>query len=128
MIKNAVIVSRHPAAIEFIARAMIGGRGDQVDYSISETSVSFFGRADTESAGQSFGTVPIIRGNANPSDVHGMRVYGNLTLDLAAYAARVYAVLFPPGKEPPGQEYTAQDMTEAGAHLACFAVERRSQE
>lgn len=87
-----IIVSRHPAAIEFIRRN------------------------DAR-----FMTAPVITGNATPSDVLGCIVAGNLPLSLARYAAEVVAVEFD-GIPPRGAEYTAEDMVTAGARLARYLV------
>jgi hypothetical protein len=48
-------------------------------------------------------------------------VYGNLPLHLAAMASQVVAVEFD-GIPPRGQEYTAADMTAAGAKLRRYTV------
>jgi hypothetical protein len=87
-----VIVSRHPAAIEFI-----------------------------RSNDERFADAPVITGNATPSDVLGCIVAGNLPLSLARYAAEVVAVEFD-GIPPRGAEYTAEDMAAAGARLARYLV------
>lgn len=87
-----VIVSRHPAAIEFIR----------------------------EKAGLPEDT-PVIE-QATEADVVGKVVYGNLPLNLAARALKVYAVEF---RNPPrGAEYTVEDMRAAGATLRAYTVVR----
>lgn len=89
---DRIIVSRHPAAIEFIRRER-----------------------------PEFADAPVLA-SARPEDVRGKVVAGNLPLDLAALAAEVYAIVFPPGKAPWGQEYTLEQMVEAGARLQRFVV------
>lgn len=89
-----VIISRHPAAIEFIRRN------------------------DAR-----FMTAPVITGNATPDDVRGKVVAGNIPLSLAALANEVVAVEFS-GAPPRGAEYTAADMEAAGARLECYVVKR----
>lgn len=92
MTQNYVIVSRHPAAVEFI-------------------------RASDER----FQDAPIITGNATPDDVMGRIVAGNIPLSLARFAEEVIAVEFD-GAPPRGAEYTAADMAAAGARLASYRV------
>lgn len=87
-----IIVSRHPAAIEFI-------------------------RAHDER----FEDAPTITGNATPDDVRGKVVAGNIPLSLAALAEEVVAVEFS-GAPPRGIEYTAADMAAAGARLERYTV------
>ena len=87
-----VIVSRHPAAIEFIRQK--AGLPD-----------------DT----------PILAQVAEPTDVHGRAVYGNVPLRIACEAERVVAVEFD-GDPPRGREYTLEDMQSAGACLRTYHV------
>jgi len=89
-----IIISRHPAAIDFI-------------------------RANDAR----FLTAPVITGNATPDDVRGKVVAGNIPLSLAALAEEVVAVEFT-GAPPRGAEYTAADMVAAGARLECYVVKR----
>lgn len=89
-----IIVSRHPAAIEFI-------------------------RAHDAR----FLAAPVITGNAAPEDVRGNIVAGNIPLSLAALADEVVAVEFS-GAPPRGAEYTAADMVAAGARLESYVVKR----
>lgn len=89
-----IIISRHPAAIDFI-------------------------RANDAR----FLTAPVITGNATPDDVRGKVVAGNIPLSLAALADEVVAVEFS-GAPPRGAEYTAADMVAAGARLECYVVKR----
>lgn len=87
-----VIVTRHPAAEQFIRQSM-----------------------------EAFRDAPVVA-TATPELVRGKVVAGNLPLDLAAEAREVYAIIFPPGKAPRGQEYTLEQMIEAGARLERFVV------
>lgn len=65
-------------------------------------------------------TVPVVA-EVTPDDVRGKRVVGNLPLHLAALCASVTAIEFA-GAAPRGQEYTAEDMTRAGARLTAYTV------
>lgn len=87
-----IIISRHPAAIEFIRRN------------------------DAR-----FMDAPVITGNATPDDVRGKIVAGNIPLSLAAIAEEVVAVEFS-GAPPRGMEYSAADMAAAGARLERYTV------
>jgi hypothetical protein len=89
---EVVIVSRHPAAIQFI---------------IEEAGLP----ADT----------PVITGNATEEDVSDKHVYGNIPFYLANCAARVTVIEFT-GAPPRGAEYTKEDMYLAGAGLATYKV------
>ena len=89
-----IIISRHPAAIEFI-------------------------RANDAR----FLAAPVITGNATPDDVRGKVVAGNIPLSLASMAEEVVAVEFS-GAPPRGAEYTAADMEAAGARLEAYVVKR----
>lgn len=88
-----LIISRHPAAIDFI-------------------------RANDER----FADAPVITGNATPEDVIGKVVAGNLPLSLARFAEEVVAVEFD-GTPPRGAEYSLTDMVAAGARLARYRVQ-----
>lgn len=90
--RNAVIVSRHPAGVQFIRDAAW----------LSDD-------------------VPVISGNATPDDIRGKDVYGNIPMALAAMAKSVYAIEFS-GPPPRGQEYTAADMKASGAELCRYRV------
>jgi len=89
-----VIISRHPAAIEFI-------------------------RANDAR----FIDAPVITGNATPADVAGKVVAGNVPLHLAALAGSVVAVEFD-GTPPRGQEYGLPEMEAAGSRLVEYVVRR----
>ena len=90
---ESIIVSRHPAAVEFLKEE----------------------RPDL------FGDAPVVE-SATLEDVRGKVVGGNLPLNLAAEAHLVYSVLFD-GPPPRGQEYGVTEMREAGAYIAPFRVE-----
>ena len=87
-----IIVSRHPAAIEFIRNEL-----------------------------PEFFDAPILA-SATADDVRGKDVAGNLPLDLAAEARVVRAIVYPAGRAPRGSEYTLEDMYEAGAAIKAFYV------
>lgn len=95
--RPVVIVSRHPAAIEFCREAA------SRDFPGSDARV--------------------IAGNADIADVHGAIVYGNVPMHLAAAAAEVRAVEFL-GSPPRGAEYSAEDMRRAGARLVRYIASR----
>jgi hypothetical protein len=90
--RMTVIISRHPAAIEFV-------------------------RANDAR----FIDAPVITGNATPADVAGKVVAGNVPLYLAALADLVVAVEFD-GAPPRGQEYGLHEMEAAGARLVQYVV------
>ena len=87
-----LIVSRHPAAIEFIRNEL-----------------------------PEFSDAPVLA-SASADDVRGADVAGNLPLDLAAEARVVRAIVYPAGRAPRGSEYTLEDMYEAGAAIKAFYV------
>lgn len=89
---NRIIVSRHPAAIEFI-------RNELPEFSDAPALAS-----------------------VTADDVRGKDVAGNLPLDLAAEARVVRAIVYPAGRAPRGAEYTIEDMYEAGAAIKAFYV------
>lgn len=89
-----IIISRHPAAIDFIRRN------------------------DAR-----FMAAPVITGNATPDDVRGKVVAGNIPLSLASMADEVVAVEFS-GAPPRGAEYGAAEMAAAGARLESYVVKR----
>ena len=113
---DSLIVSRHPAAIKFVA-AQIAPKGVDMNpqYSILEDRVVL---------GQGYEqySIPVIA-SATPSDVAEKRVYGNLPLHLACLAYEVVAVEFD-GLPPRGQEYTLEDMIHAGAKLTAYYVQK----
>jgi hypothetical protein len=90
---NRVIVSRHPAAVEFIRREL-----------------------------PEFADAPVLA-TATAEDVAGKDVAGNLPLELAALANVVFAVCFPNGNAPRGSEYGIEEMDAAGATIRAFRVQ-----
>lgn len=103
-----LIVSRHPAAIQFIA-AELGG---EVDGSVV--------RIHPPGNGKEAEVIPIL-GQATAEDIRGQVVYGNLPMQLAALCASVYAVEFS-GPPPRGAEYNVEDMKRAGCRLVRYKV------
>lgn len=89
---NKVIISRHPAAIQFIRETA------KLNYD-----------------------VPVIMGNATYSDCMGKHVYGNIPFSLAAVAEKVTALEFW-HSPPRGNEYSLEDMKSAGAYLTSYSV------
>lgn len=87
-----IIVSRHPAAIEFVRTEL-----------------------------PEFADAPVVA-SASAADVRGADVAGNLPLDLAAEARTTRAIVYPEGKAPRGAEYTVEQMYEAGAAIKSFYV------
>lgn len=105
-----VVVSRHPAAVEFIA-AEIGGRV------VGDGEQSFI---TVEVGPRKTRMIPVLA-QAGPDDVDGRVVGGNLPLHLAALARLVVAVEFD-GEPPRGREYGLPEMRAAGAHLRVYRV------
>lgn len=64
--------------------------------------------------------IPVVA-EVTAADVRGRHVVGNLPLHLAALCASVTAIEFA-GPPPRGAEYTAAEMTAAGARLARYVV------
>jgi hypothetical protein len=116
---ETIVVSRHPATVQFIAGCM---RDDCVDSEVVPGGIHLFGRADTAYSGEDYGFVPVIFA-AYPDDVMGKVVYGNLPLHLASLTSLVRAVEFE-GAPPRGQEYSLEDMMRAGARLVDYVVKR----
>jgi putative CRISPR-associated protein (TIGR02620 family) len=92
---NIIIVSRHPAAIQFIREQLLE-QGLDVE------------------------TIPVLA-VATADQLVGKHVYGNLPLQLCAAAAVVTTVEFT-GQPPRGLEYSLQEMKAAGARLSSYAV------
>ena len=90
---NLVVISRHSGAIEWL-REEFGIEG-----------------------------IPIISGNAIPEDVSGKWIIGNVPLALACHALNgiIFAIEFT-GTPPRGQEFSANDMRAAGAHIVEYRV------
>lgn len=95
-LEDIVIVSRHQAAIQFV-KEHLSARGIDAD------------------------KVPVIA-QATDADVRGRDVYGNLPMHLAAVAWTVWVIEF--DVPPRGQEYTLDDMKQAGARLRSYTVRR----
>lgn len=93
MNNEVVIVSRHPAAIEFIKKYA-----------------------------PVFADAPVLS-HATEDDVRDKIVIGNLPLHLASLAKRVIVIEFT-GTAPRGQEYTLEDMINAGAVLREYQVKQ----
>lgn len=89
---KTVIVSRHPATIEFIKKELP----------------------------ELFADAPVLS-NATAEDLRGKIVAGNLPLNLAAECEVVYTVLFT-GAPPRGQEYSPEEMRAAGAYIAPYVT------
>ena len=93
-VSDLIVVSRHPAAIQFI-------------------------KEELRSRGFDAELVPVIA-QATPEDVVGKHVIGNLPMQLASHALCVTAIEF---EIPPrGLEYTLGDMRLAGARLTTYVV------
>ena len=95
--KAGIIVSRHPAAIEFIKKEIERRYGKD--------------RAEV---------TPVLE-SATQDDVRGQVVWGNLPLGLARLAEEVRAVEFV-GSHPRGQEYDIREMEAAGAMIYRYRV------
>lgn len=93
-VEDIVIVSRHPAAIQFI-REELRQRGFDPEL------------------------VPVIA-QATDADVLGKHVIGNLPMQLACHALCVTAIEF--DNPPRGLEYSLEDMKKAGAKLTTYVV------
>ena len=134
MSDRIIIVSRHPAAVEFIAR-QLGGDTDWYWQSGAWTSdvhevaglTAEFGPPSRvvvnvvpSFPGATDGRISVLA-SASPDDVLGMVVYGTLPLHLACLAREVVAIEFA-GAPPRGVEYTLADMVAAGARLVRYAV------
>ena len=91
---NMIVVSRHPAASQFI---------------LAELGLP--------------ATTPVFNGNVTEEMVAGKHVVGNIPLRLCAVCDRVTAVEFD-GTPPRGAEYSADDMRNAGATLRTYKVRR----
>ena len=113
---NVVVVSRHPAAIKFIAEYLGNAEAD-----IDKNRILLFSSTENLEVGEHSDEIRVIK-EASKEDIKDKIVYGNLPLDLAAHAKSVYSVLFE--KNPPrGKELTLDNMVEAGATIRKFKVE-----
>lgn len=108
---DTIIVSRHPAAIEFIARFLgceVSADGQVVADDFGKEHEGFSAR---------------VIASATADDVNGKIVIGNLPLHLAVHAAQVWAIEFP-AAPPRGQEYTIEDMVAAGVTISKYVVSK----
>lgn len=128
-----IIITRHPAAIEFIAREL-GGRVESFNSGdgrgVAPQTVFYLGRSEMADLVLGDGgdqwidednPIPVVGGNVTADDVRGKHVYGVLPLHLAALAACVTCIEFV-GAPPRGTEYTLADMDVAGARLVDYYV------
>lgn len=92
--QRKIIVSRHPAAVEFIRQEL----------------------------GQDWADAQVMA-TATPDDVRDAEVAGNLPLMLASLARVVIAVEFE-GDPPRGQEYGIEEMRAAGARISRYTVQQ----
>lgn len=109
MLDFALVVSRHPGAVDWLA-AQLCGTVNQAGTAIAVPGLD--GGDDI--------IIPVLT-EVTPDDVRGLRVAGNLPLHLAALAEKVYAIEFT-GEPPRGAEYSAYAMEAAGAHLTPYSV------
>ena len=119
-----VIVSRHSAAIRFIASQLHPYWHPPIitpDRWTGSLSV-IWQTIGVEPEENLLDSIPVV-GIACASDVVGKTVYGNLPLHLAALAARVVVVEFA-GAPPRGECYSLADMVAAGAHLVEYQVQQ----
>jgi len=110
-----VIVSRHPATVEFIAQ--LCSESGENGYRITDDGVVI---RDTYCGDTNVHTIPVFA-QVTADQVRGKHVLGNLPLHLAAVAGQVTAVEFE-GPPPRGQEYTVEDMRRSGAVLRDYVV------
>lgn len=124
-----IIVSRHRAAVEFIASLKrtpytnytldLDGQGNgKVKFHLVE------GVTHPEDLRNDDWPEDIsVLSSATADDVRGKIVYGNLPLHLACLCQYVIAIEFS-GAPPRGQEYTLTDMVNAGAKLERYKITR----
>lgn len=110
MLRVDLIVSRHRAAVEFIASL------------ISPAAQLIERGGEIVAVGNPWGKEVPVLSSATAEDVRGKDVAGNLPLSLAAEARTIYAVEFD-GAPPRGREYGLEEMRAAGAHLRAYRVE-----
>lgn len=113
---KTIVVSRHPAAIQFIARA-VGGEVHSMMAQYPNTAVVQSIRVIRET-GEEY--IPIVA-SATKENVFGAVVYGNLPMHLASLAKMCIAVEFS-ADAPRGTEWTLEQMDAAGAHLSKYIV------
>ena len=120
-----VVVSRHLGAIEWC-----GGRLGMRYSPFSSPAQNMDTRAVQIGVLVEYPTNPEKEGSAEipvfssvtPAEIRGKEVWGNIPLDMAAEAAVVVAILFPPGRAPRGGEYTCEDMVKAAAFTQRFTI------
>ena len=123
-----VIVSRHAAAVEFIASAIMAEEGYKT-FEVLEDKVVIRSTARAnpwendprKAMVDNYEFEVEVIATATPDDVRGKKVYGNLPLHLAALAEKVVAIEFD-GAPPRGAEYSLADMEAAGARLSVYTV------
>ena len=93
--KDVVIVSRHPATVEYI-------------------------REELEKLFRDVNSIPVLA-SATVEDCQDKKVWGNVPLNLASVAKTVHAVEFS-GAPPRGQEYTLADMKAGGVVITEYKV------
>jgi hypothetical protein len=112
-----VIVSRHAAGVEFIAKHLLADEWTTGDtFAEIEPGFAVLKNRDTSE----WVRIPVVEA-ATDSDVRGKIVYGNLPLHLAAMAEAVVAIEFR-GNAPRGAEYSLTDMEAAGARLVRYCI------
>lgn len=125
-----IIVSRHPAAISFVAQKMNGSHhvtNNTMLVDLLSEDDRYWKQLDAEANGDEYHgmikSIPIYS-QVTEEQVAGKVVVGNLPLNLAAKCKKVYAIEFS-GPPPRGQEYTLQDMVSCGAKLTAYKVEEQ---
>lgn len=117
-----LIISRHPATVEFIA-ASIRGEVEAEGVRVPLGAIDC-GHGAHEEAGcpgcYPWRHVPVLA-SATAADVRGKVVAGNLPLHLACLCEQVHAVEFD-GAPPRGSEYALADMLAAGARLVPYKI------
>jgi hypothetical protein len=98
VLDNIVIVSRHPATIEWIAQLL------DLDFKKLEEGFGFSEQylVQLVENGNVSCRIPVITGNATPEDIKGRDVWGNIPYGLGKYARTVTAIEFE--KYPPRRE------------------------
>ena len=115
-----IIVSRHPAAIKFIGRAIHPDWHDGVVTGSQMIWRPFSLEPDDPEYNAVYDSIRVVE-EATPDDVRCKIVYGNLPLHLAVLATVVWALEFR-GTPPRGAEYTLSQMITAGARLVPYRV------
>lgn len=124
--RSAIIVSRHRAAIEFVARHLAGGNVNNYWVQLDGPTPCIRYLPPGESDPDCAIMVPVCMGNATADDFrdaiwNASTAYGNIPLHLASVADTVFAIEFK-YTPPRGVEYTLAEMDAAGAYLARYAV------